>query len=340
MNGVTCPLRPQEEPLSVGARGGTPGFPQVQVSTWPEEVRNARHGFPKQEQTQNQLPTWTEPKTEERHSFGVVFEKRAAPPQRPLLKSSSSPSLHLPQELKEPQEPMVPADFPSTLRRGAPSRTMGRARNPRGPLHDLVEHLDTLGFDGVTDAYLKAPSVVPAPKAPRTPKMSKALKAKHKPQSGRFAVPQNARRRPQGMTPEPAALIPFSDPLPAFGDVVKLNSPHVCPEEVSEVSDGLLLTDYADHGLDARSVDSGRYSWSGAYCCILHSSKREPKANLVPGRPRPRLRAFGFPAAVLGVSSRSPFRADGRILAAFRNSHNFAKKLLTACLSLGTFLQG
>ena len=35
-------------------------------------------------------------------------------------------------------------------------------------------------------------------------------------------------------------------------------------EEVSEVSEGLLLTDYADHGIDARSSDVARYSWPEA----------------------------------------------------------------------------
>ena len=171
---VAAQPRAREEPF--GSRTGAGA-----QSSWPGESlpRSTRPSLPRNPEgvgLARAEPKRTEQAERRSPRARVVFERRPPPP-RPLVKSSSSPSLRDP---RDPQEPMVPADFPSTLRRGAPSREQGRGRGLKGSLHDLVEHLDDFGLDDVTDAYLQVPTIaVPA----------KAQKATQKPKQGRFAAP-------------------------------------------------------------------------------------------------------------------------------------------------------
>lgn len=204
---------------------------------------------------------------EERRS-SVVFEKRAppvAPPVAPpthaapaaMGRSSSSPSLLREPELREP-EPMVPADFPSTLRRvrrGAPSRANIAAGTARptscaGSTNRAVHRakaaeqlLELADREDLMGAYLRPPTAVQAA-APPAPPVRKLQKSK----PGHFATQRRAsnmkRTRQAEIDVSPEAVDPYAASF----------------AEVSEVSEGLLLTD-RDRGLETKSMDSGFYSW-------------------------------------------------------------------------------
>eukprot|EP00439_Symbiodinium_sp_Y106_P072072 s2382_g13.t1 len=244
------------------------------------EAKLACPSIPSPWQSQSHLSLKSEPhcsaprmaRDEERRS-SVAFEKRVtmvppAPPAPWMGRSSSSPSLREP-ELRE-SEPMVPADFPSTLRRvrrGAPSRAniavgttrttsstaaagstghTGMHRDRGRAAEELLELVDAREDLTAARAYLRASTAGQAVQAaaPPAPPVRKLQRSKQ----GHFTVlrrTSNVRRprQAQEIDVSPEAVDPYAASF----------------AEVSEVSEGLLLTDH-DRGLETKSMDSG-YSW-------------------------------------------------------------------------------
>ncbi|CAE7756279.1 azoB, partial [Symbiodinium sp. CCMP2456] len=258
--------RPGRGPLDSGLSEAKPSPWQ---SPWPWQSEPLAGPGPSPSNPSNRPGPPQRPRDEERRSSAPAFEKRVTmaphahhPPAPPAMgRCSSSPSLLREPELRE-SEPMVPADFPSTLRRvrrGAPSHAniaVGTTRNTsctagstgRTGMHrargaeQLLELADARE-DLMAGAYLRPSTAVQAA-APPAPPARKLQKSK----PGHFGALRRTsnmkRPRQAEIDVSPEAVDPYAASF----------------AEVSEVSEGLLLTDH-DRGLETKSMDSGFYSW-------------------------------------------------------------------------------